>query len=202
MKKIYLFILIVTCALSFNANAKVWNVTNSGFTFSPSTVTITLGDTVIFNLASIHNAIEVSQATWNANGSTSNGGFSVGFGGGMVVPTMVKTYYYVCQPHASSGMKGQIIVNPSTGIPSAPTVDGILKFEPNPASYNTKVHTGLPAGVSGKLTVYDITGKSVFVRERLINDQWIDVSSLNKGIYIVQLESTEYKRTAKLVVTR
>jgi plastocyanin len=85
-------------------------VTNAGFSFSPSLLTINAGDTVRFQLDTIHNAVEVSQATWNANGNTPNGGFSVGFGGGDVLFTTPGTYYYVCQPHAGSGMKGRIVV--------------------------------------------------------------------------------------------
>ena len=85
-------------------------VMNMGFSFSPSLLTINAGDTVRFNLDSNHNAVEVSQTTWNANGNTPNGGFSVGFGGGDVVFNTPGTFYYVCQPHASGGMKGRIVV--------------------------------------------------------------------------------------------
>src|SRR5271157_2217277 len=91
-------------------------ITNSGFTFSPSSITINLGDTVEFVLASIHAAREVDQATWNANGTTSNGGFDLQFGGGTVVLTQTGTHYYVCPPHASLGMKGTIMVNASVDV--------------------------------------------------------------------------------------
>ena len=37
-------------------------ITNTGFAFSPDNVSINLGDTVIFQLGSIHNAVEVSQS--------------------------------------------------------------------------------------------------------------------------------------------
>jgi hypothetical protein len=59
----------------------------------------------------------VSQATWNANGTTPlPGGFSVPFGGGMVLPSQlgIGTHYYVCQAHVSFGMKGKIIVTGSS----------------------------------------------------------------------------------------
>jgi len=86
-------------------------VNSAGFSFSPSTLTIRVGDTVNFALTGIHNAVEVSKATWDANGSTSNGGFSVPFGGGSQTFTQPGTYYYVCTAHAAMGMKGTIIVN-------------------------------------------------------------------------------------------
>jgi plastocyanin len=86
-------------------------VTNAGFAFSPATVTIRAGDAVNFSLESIHNVVEVSKATWDANGNTSNGGFTMPFGGGSHTFNRPGIYYYVCSPHASLGMKGTIIVN-------------------------------------------------------------------------------------------
>lgn len=91
-------------------------VTNVSMTFNPSNITITAGDSVMFNLQSIHNAVEVSQATWNANGTTPlPGGFTVPFGGGLVLPSHLTAgvHYYVCQAHASFGMKGKITVTPA-----------------------------------------------------------------------------------------
>jgi len=41
--------------------------------FLPDSITIFAGDSVRFSLASIHDAVEVSEATWLANGNTSNG---------------------------------------------------------------------------------------------------------------------------------
>jgi plastocyanin len=87
-------------------------VTNVGFAFSPDEITINAGDTVDFQIGGSHNVVEVSEGTWNADGTTSNGGFSLPFGGGMVTLDDPGTYYYVCQPHVGSfGMKGKIIVN-------------------------------------------------------------------------------------------
>lgn len=114
MKKLLLTAMVLCSIL--NMYATIWTVTNSGNTFSPSTVTITQGDTVLFQLAGAHNAQEVSQTTWNANGNSPVIGFQTNFGGGTVTGLTTGTHYYVCSPHASMGMKGRIIVNP------APTV--------------------------------------------------------------------------------
>ena len=86
-------------SLSFSATH---TITNSGFTFSPSSITINVGDTVNFNLASMHTAREVDQATWNADGTTSNGGFDLPFGGGTVVLTQAGyTILFVSLMHRS-----------------------------------------------------------------------------------------------------
>src|SRR5436190_2835959 len=115
MKKI----LICLTLFSKIALSAIIPVVNSGFTFSPSTITVNVGDTVSFSLASAHNVVEVSQATYIANSNSPlAGGFSTPFGGGMVFTSALTlgTHWFVCQPHASMGMKGKIIVQSVSGI--------------------------------------------------------------------------------------
>lgn len=91
-----------------------WDVETSGLAFVPSYLEIRAGDSVRFDLRDDHDAVEVDEATWNADGSTPRaGGFSVGFGQKVEVPFPVAgTYHYVCTPHVDFGMKGRIIVKP------------------------------------------------------------------------------------------
>jgi len=113
MKKIILLIAVFINSLIAFGTIRTISATNSQIVFNPSAITIAPVDTVQFSLGSIHNAVEVSQATWNANGTTAlSGGFSVSFGGGMVLPSQLTTgiHYFVCQAHASMGMKGTITV--------------------------------------------------------------------------------------------
>ncbi len=111
--------LLALLGLIINSFAATSSITNSGFVFSPSSVTITAGDTVIFSLGGSHNAIEVDQVTYNANGNTPlGGGFAVPFGGGVLTGLTVGTHYYVCGNHFSMGMKGMIIVQPAVVIPN------------------------------------------------------------------------------------
>ena len=43
-----------------------------------------------FTLAASYDAVEVNQATWNANGTTAlPGGFQTPFGGGLVLPSIL-----------------------------------------------------------------------------------------------------------------
>ena len=185
MKKLYtnLFLSILFVFTSGTAWSTVWTVTNSGFTFTPNIVTITEGDTVMFTIGNNHNVIEVSQQTWNANGSTSNGGFTLPFGGGMVIPTTTGTHYYVCQPHSSLGMKGQIVVNPATGIPDNAGSVNVLGLSPNPANYYTKIQTGLSDGETVSVNVFDLTGKSVLMLENVPSGKDLNVSTFKEGIY-------------------
>lgn len=81
-----------------------------GNTFDPDMLTINVLDTVFFTGLGYHNATEVDEATYLANGTTSNGGFEYLFDDFHVF-TDPGTYYYVCTPHAGMGMKGMITVN-------------------------------------------------------------------------------------------
>ena len=80
-------------------------------TFTPDTLVCFVGDTVTINPVGYHNAVEVDDSTWMANGTNSNGGFNIPLGtpSGSFVIDQAKTYYYVCTPHVTLGMKGVII---------------------------------------------------------------------------------------------
>ena len=106
----FLSVLLFAC---FTLFSQVHTINTAGMTFDPDTVTINLGDTVEFGSLGYHNAVEVDESTWSANDTTYNGGFYfvLGSPGGYFIADSARTYYYVCQPHADSGMKGVIIVN-------------------------------------------------------------------------------------------
>jgi plastocyanin len=176
-----------------------WTITNSGFTFSPSMVTITVGDDVNFILESIHNAVEVSQATWNANGNTPlAGGFQTSLGGGAVLTSKlgVGTHYYVCSPHASMGMKGRIIVQNTTGI-TENNVPQKFTIYPNPSDNLITIRTD--NNLSGaQFSITDPTGRLVF-NGRLADDATpIDISRLAPGIYLVQI-AAQKRQSIKII---
>ena len=106
------FLSILLCAFS-TSFSQVQTINTAGMTFTPDTVTINLGDTIEFGPLGYHNAVEIDESTWIANDTTYNGGFYFSFGspGGYFIADSAKTYYYICQPHASMAMKGVIIVN-------------------------------------------------------------------------------------------
>ena len=171
---------------------KTWTINNSGNTFTPATITINLGDSVKFSIGNQHNSVEVSQATWNANGNTAlPAGFSTPFGGGLVLPAKLTagTHYYVCSPHASLGMKGTIIVQSTTGIAENPLKEDVSIF-PNPSNGNFQLEiNSLHLSKSYKLEIYDSEGNKSFtisdLKPQSLNT--INISNLSKGIYFVKL---------------
>ena len=112
--KLRLHFLSILLFAFFTSFSQVQTINTAGMTFDPDTVTINLGDTIEFGSLGYHNAVEVDESTWTANDTTSNGGFyfSLGSAGGYFIADSAKTYYYVCTPHVTLGMKAVIIVIP------------------------------------------------------------------------------------------
>lgn len=208
---------ITVLVVSFISFSKTYTITNSGYTFVPDSIAINVGDTVDFSLASIHNAREVDQATWNADGTTSNGGFDTPNGGGIVVLTQPGIYYYVCKYHASLGMKGIIVVNAATGVnsetSSLPQNYSLMQNYPNPFNPTTEISYALPYASKITLSIYDLTGKEI---TRLVNNTEsagyhsvnFNAADLASGIYFYRIEavavdgSNKFSDTKKLVLLK
>lgn len=108
---------------SDDASSSQGNETSSGevievttevgvFDFFPEDITISVGDTVRFVMTPDHNAIEVTEETYNERGVTPiDGGFEVDFGETAEVTfDEAGVFWYVCQPHVTLDQIGTITV--------------------------------------------------------------------------------------------
>jgi plastocyanin len=202
MKTTTFFILLFAIALT--GFATTHTITNSGTTFSPSAITISQGDTVIFTLGNNHNAVEVSQTTWNANGNTSLPGFSAPFGGGMVLPEQLTagTHYYVCTPHAAFGMKGTITVTGTTSLFNQNENAQISLF-PNPSNGIFQLNVGTSSvDENFSLEIFSLTGEKILTQSSLKQNTpiIIDLSGYSKGIYFLQLFDGSDYFTRKFII--
>ena len=95
---------------------------------------------------------------------------------------------YICDPHPNS-MYGTVTVTGTASIAS----DLKLNFDisPNPVSnsLNLKFNQNISTGIL--VEIYDILGKLIYKETSVMNNQRnsIDVSDLNRGIYIVKIYS-------------
>ncbi len=204
MKKINLLTMILL--LSISAFATTHIVTNSGTSFTPSALVIIAGDVVTFNIASNHNVVEVSLATWTANGNTPLlGGFSLPLGGGNLTFNTPGMYYYVCSPHASMGMKGTIRVDNSSDINEVNNNDKIgLKVFPNPVNNILHIDFTLNDITAENIKLTDISGKVVYsenlnsvIGENSIS---IDLSALKPGFYYMVLNRGKETYAEKIII--
>ncbi len=207
MKKKLLF--SVLALLSGAAFSTTVTISNSGFEFSPDDISINLGDTVIFQLTDIHNAVEVSEATWMVNGNTALPGFSVDFGGGQVTGLAAGVHYYVCTPHASGGMKGKITVADFSGIGSHDDETGIISLYPNPTSgiftlqlKNSLIGNSSTVGDNDySLEIYNLLGAKIYSNQNFIpgSSSEFDLTSAPAGVYFVRFNDRKKIYTQKLV---
>ena len=167
--------LLIAYTLQFHAQS----IGTVGFTFSPDVLNVTAGTEISLNIGGGHTMTEVDEATWNANGNTSNGGFNYSPGQHTLELTIPGTYYYVCMPHSSMGMKGRIIVEGGTGIDGT-TGTTALRIFPNPAREHVTV-TSEGSG-SMELRLIDASGREV-LRHRLTGNDRIDVTRFATGRY-------------------
>lgn len=189
MLRLSTFVLL-TSTLSANAQT----INQSGFSFNPDVITVQAGATITFQIGSPHNATEVSQATWNANGTAPlPGGFLFMAGTNSFQPT-VGTHYYLCSVHPSS-MKGRIIVDPNTGIDEAGKEVAIVF--PNPAGSELV----LGEGSEGRLAILiDAEGREAH-RFTVASNARLDVSAVPAGTYTLRvLDGQGSVRSAQRVV--
>ncbi len=210
MKNAFLLFLLLFTATNVGFST-TYTITNSGFTFSPSSITINLGDTVVFAVSSIHFPRQVSQSTWDANGNTSNGGFDLPAGGGTVVLTQTGICYYVCVPHAAMGMKGTITVNSATDVKSisetTPNNFILMQNYPNPFNPSTIISYSVPKSSLVTIKVYDALGREV---ETLVNEQKspgnykinFNMGNLTSGVYFYQMKSRYFTAVKKMLLLK
>lgn len=106
------FVLPAAALWSAHAGAATRNVATMGLVFSPDSITISAGDTVHWSYPSSHNIVQIDNLS-NCN-SVTPGGFNSGPVGSSTsfdhTFQMTGTFFYKCQAHCGSMMKGTVIV--------------------------------------------------------------------------------------------
>ncbi|MDA8956642.1 T9SS type A sorting domain-containing protein [Flavobacteriales bacterium] len=138
MKVLYTLLILLAPIVGFGQAPISHTIYASPYNvFSPFDLTVNLGDTIYFENLTNHNAVEVSEDTYDNNGIESNGGFEL-YSDNYIVLDEVGTHYYVCTPHVQMGMKGKITVQNMTSLPINPCeIDLALQVNdwPNQALY-------------------------------------------------------------------
>jgi len=189
MNKYLLFASFFMAATAANAQT---TITSPGLTYSPDLVVVTEGETVVFQLSSNHNAVEISKDTWLANGSQGNGGFNIPFGGGSWTAAGTDTLYYVCTPHAAAGMKGRIVILQDLNQPSIETLP--IQIFPNP--FSEAVNFIFPEKYTTEIArISDVTGRTIC--EGLLPELQHLIPSFPAGIYYLQVSNLPSQKLIK-----
>jgi hypothetical protein len=71
-----------------------------------------------------------------------------------------------------------------------------LKLFPNPSTGIITINTETSVNVN----IVDVTGKVVFVANNVTKDKNIDLSGLQKGVYLAQISSENATTTEKIIL--
>lgn len=196
-------LMIIFCSFKTNATTVIVNVED--FEFDPAIFTINVGDQVMWmwdNSGGAHTTTSTTipggAVAWDEVISQSSPMFTY-------TATVPGSYDYVCLYHQSMGMVGHFTVNGTTGITPVPSVPVLFINSTSVSNGQLTISYGIPALTGMNLKLYDLLGKSVqtFVSSEKpagVYSEIYSVAILKKGIYILQLETTDAKLTRKILV--
>jgi len=189
MTKIYSSLFFCLC-LTFSAQATDHTIVTLGLAYSPSELTAQIGDNVTIVASGNHPTAEVSEATWNANGTALlAGGFGTHNSSFTFTVETAGTIYYVCTNHVASGMKGRITVLP-TSLQEVSAEVGIV-FGANPVMDGALAYALSDKNITGAiLELYTIEGK-LLMEHRIIADRGILAIDQAPGVYLLVLRSND-----------
>lgn len=206
MNKLYFTLILIFSMIVVKATTYTVNI--SGFSYSPSKLTVNIGDVVTIEANSSHPLIEVDQTTWNAGGTaTLSTGFGVKNSNYTFTISTTNTIYYACQFHASAGMKGKIEVSIPTSISKTTLNEAEIKLFPNPTKdyFNLKFNSNLDGKIHVRL--FSITGQEISIQLKQKGFAQPDCTisyampeSISKGLYLLELELDNRKIIKKLII--
>ena len=199
MKKIYKTILL-SFALLFSGNlfAVTHNITVANFAFAPNTLTVTVGDTIVFTWISgghttTSTSVPSGAVSWGHNIASANDSF--------VYPiTMVGTYSYHCAIHPS--MTGTITAI-TNGI-SSPELKSNFHFNSlGSSAYEASFSLSKPS--TNSLSIFDITGKTVKVlisgaKSAGTFSEVFNLEDLQKGIYLIDMNAENQRIVRRVII--
>lgn len=192
-KSILLIFILSSTFINSKAQTK-HNISVSNYSFSPSSLTINLGDTVIWlNTSGYHNVNgQISSYPNNPTsfGNSLGSGWTYSF-----VFNILGTFNYNCDAHSS--MIGQIIVNNSSSTSTNYSEHKSFQAFPNPCNDVLNIYCNSDKSI---LQIFNITGKLVLKTPIEKNFNLIDIEGIADGLYIFQLiENNSIYRTQKLI---
>ena len=199
MKISYLLLLVLWCSTCIGQQSHTIIATDHEF--NPDTLYMDSGDTVRLTSIGYHSTTSVDSTDWVDSISNHNGEFWLGFGAPtfdeyFVLNTPGK-YYYVCDPHASMGMRGLIYVDMAQSIPDHldPTKFSAFSLGNNQIK--------LDFYSASQVEIYSITGQKLKTKVLPADARTATITSqLARGNYVAVFSSDKRKLVSKLFSVR
>jgi plastocyanin len=201
-KRLTTFLFLLTSTVLFSQTTH--DVTVQNFSFSPQSLTITVGDIVRWtNISGTHNVKADDNSFTSGAAAPAPWEFTHTF-------TAVGNNPYYCEPHQGMGMTGTIIVQNPVGVSDDELI--AEKFElnqnyPNPFNPSTRINYTIPIASFVNLKVYDIIGNEIAV---LVNEEKqagvynvkFNAAGLSSGMYLYRLQTESFVETKKMILMK
>ncbi len=206
--KSVLHIVLFTLFFAFNHNfaQTLHDVSIVGLTFSPSELTISVGDTVRWTNNGGFHSVQADDGNFTSGSASTN----------IWVYTYVfdtaGDFRYYCSIHGGPngvGMSGIIHVEAVTGVTDkvAVTNFSLKQNYPNPFNPSTIIEYSIPKGEFVILKVYNVTGaleKTIVSGYHPGGNYTVDFdgSDLASGVYIYQLIAGNYMSAKRMILLK
>jgi plastocyanin len=184
--------------LSLSASATVHVVNVSSFQFSPSSLSVAVGDTIEWvwvngSHTTTSTNIPAGAQSWNSTISPNVTSFQY-------IVTTPGTYAYRCTPHSLS-MTGTFTAT-STGLMNVTTPELSLRLN---AEKQLTLSLQLPRSVNVNFVILDVLGRTVAAenpntQSAGMQQYIVNVADLNAGYYFVRLTAGEKVLTRRIYI--
>jgi len=201
-------ILVVLSAPVPSISQSLHVVVASGFTFTPSDLTIHVGDTVKWqNQSGFHNVVADDGSYTNGTASSSSWTYTRVF-------TSVGDSRYYCDVHGGAGglgMSGIIrVTNPTTSIKdnmNQPDRFIVDQNYPNPFNPSTNIRYSLPQNGLVTVKVFNILGKEMTTLVKRdetagFHEVHFNASNLPSGIYFYRVQGGNSSQTKRMLLLK
>ena len=204
MKKIFTLSFSVLLFLGLSkSQAVTFTIGVQNYSFSPATVTVNTGDTIMWmwnggSHTTTSTQIPIGATAWNASLNSNESMF-------MYVPTIAGSYDYICQPHVSMGMGGHFTVVNTSGI-SENHLEGVTLNTAVLGDDQLLVKFNLPTPSSVSVMLYNAIGNKVNTLLTSMKQPAGDyeekflLPSLKSGVYVLQVQTSEGMLTKRILI--
>lgn len=174
------------------------NVAVTNYAFTPSALTINVGDKVVWtNNGGSHN-VNGTQTTFATNPESFGNDVSTSWTYEYTFNTP-GTYNYQCDPHAGMGMVGTVTVSGTTG--KDEMAKGSFRLYPNPASEYVELLFSGNEVTSAVMNIYSVNGTLVEqkVLPQRIQSYRYNLDGLKNGLYFMKITAGDKTNVVKFL---
>jgi plastocyanin len=189
MKKIFILYCIISC-MAIQASAKIYTITATGHSFTPSSFIAHAGDTIVWKwMDGAHTTTSTSippgAASWNSKITSAHPSFTY-------IPTIAGTYNYQCAFDSAAGMTARFMVTNASRKNSANKMS-IITVYPNPATEYLHIkfnHKGLKNGSLPVSLVMVDNNSKMWINKifKDLADTDLDLQNIPNGTYYLQAQ--------------